>query len=95
MAHSPQTLARFNRAMPPNVIRIADPTNEGAGSKCFIVSWADFRVALSPEAPDHFTRAVSRRRYSLSMPAMRIAAGNCRDGSTRHDTTPWNGCPCS
>jgi hypothetical protein len=56
-SHRPATAALLNRILPPNVIAITDhEASPPLAAKCAILSLADFRLACSARARDHFTQ---------------------------------------
>lgn len=54
--HSPATLARLNRVLPPNILSYSEDPRAGAGAKIFVISRNDAERALSRRAPDHFAK---------------------------------------
>lgn len=51
----PDRAARLARVLPPNVISVVHPDGV-LQAKCVVLSAADFALACSDRAPDHFTR---------------------------------------
>ncbi|MCA9751419.1 MAG: hypothetical protein KC591_04460 [Gemmatimonadetes bacterium] len=53
--HGPSFLARLNRWIPPDILRLPADAN-GPGAKVFVIGKDDFERALSPAARDQFLR---------------------------------------
>jgi hypothetical protein len=87
LSRSPAFAARLNAILPPNVIAIAIPElTPPAPAKCAVLSQADFALAVSERARDHFTQGrlfqhvqLAFARDSASKDAVLAALATCRE----------------